>query len=353
MVAISGSANYDLPFGHGKALLSRAPGVVNQIIGGWRVYLISTMETGQYFSPSFSGSDPCNTNTIGGLPDRICNGNLPAGHRTVNHWLTHRFTKPAPGNFGNSGMNVLLGPGRDQQDLTLSKTFPMGERFRFTPGAAATNLLNHPNFWNPASNISVPGSVGVVKLTKTAISAGGEGALVAGGIKLGVVEESRGRGGRAGLELGIGDASGDQDASVFQQGGGVLRAAHRHGAGLGKCRGGRIVQFSAVEALAEAGAETLDDPGFATGDQDRSAGQQGGGVPGPAVIHGGTGGECSGGGVVRPATPLQAKVSIGDNTSTWIVIAMYRALELIEKAMAKRRLPARSSKGAGRRIKHG
>jgi hypothetical protein len=55
---VVGSASYDLPFGRGQRILSMAPGPVNQVIGGWRVYLISTMETGQYFSPSFSGSDP-------------------------------------------------------------------------------------------------------------------------------------------------------------------------------------------------------------------------------------------------------------------------------------------------------
>ena len=136
---------------------------MNQVLGGWQLYWIAYLETGQYFSPSFSGADTSNTNTTGGLPDRIGNGNLPSDQRTITHWFdTSAFVRPAPGTFGNSGAYVLEGPGLQEHNLTLGKTFPITERFRFTFMAAAQNVLNHPNFDVPSANISAPGSAGVI-----------------------------------------------------------------------------------------------------------------------------------------------------------------------------------------------
>jgi len=157
------NAVWALPFGRGKQFLSDAPGVINQVLGGWQLYWIAYMETGQFFSPVFSGADPSNTNTLSGVPDRIGNGNLPPSQRTITHWFdTSAFVRPPQGRFGNSGVNILEGPGLHEHSLTLGKTFSLTERFRFTFMAAAQNVLNHPNFDVPAANISAPGSAGVV-----------------------------------------------------------------------------------------------------------------------------------------------------------------------------------------------
>ena len=157
------SAVWEMPFGRGRRYLATAPAVVNHIAGGWQLYWIAYMESGQFFSPSFSGSDPSGTNTVGGLPDRICNGNLPSGDRQLNRWFDAScFAAPPRGGFGNSGANVLEGPGYHMHHLSVAKSFPITERVKFTFTSAFTNLFNHPNFRNPASNISNPGSVGVI-----------------------------------------------------------------------------------------------------------------------------------------------------------------------------------------------
>jgi hypothetical protein len=81
----------------------------------------------------------------------------------VNHWFnTSCFATPPNGRFGNSGAFVLEGPGYNMQDVSLAKTFSITERIKFTFTAAASNVLNHPNFAPPAANISVPASAGVV-----------------------------------------------------------------------------------------------------------------------------------------------------------------------------------------------
>jgi hypothetical protein len=154
---------WQLPVGKGQRFLSDAPAVVNHVLGGWQLYWIGYLETGHFFTPSFAGSDPSNTNTSGGRPDRVCNGNLPSSERDVNHWFDAAcFTVPAPGTFGNSGANVLEGPGYNMQNISISKSFALTERIRFALTAAASNALNHPNFAAPAANISSPGNVGVI-----------------------------------------------------------------------------------------------------------------------------------------------------------------------------------------------
>jgi len=154
---------WDLPVGHGRRFLAHAPGPVDFVLGGWQLYWIAYIQTGQFFTPSFSGSDPSNTNTSGGLPDRVCNGNLPAGQRSIRRWFDAScFVAPAPGHFGNSGVNILEGPGLHEHNLTISKRLRITERISFTFEAAIQNVLNHANFNNPGSNISAPGSVGLV-----------------------------------------------------------------------------------------------------------------------------------------------------------------------------------------------
>src|SRR6185436_9068477 len=90
------NADWNVPVGHGKKFLTNAPRAVEFALGGWRADWIVIMETGQFFTPSFSGSDPSNTNSSGGRPDRIRNGNLPSSERTLEHWFdAGAFTVPA------------------------------------------------------------------------------------------------------------------------------------------------------------------------------------------------------------------------------------------------------------------
>jgi len=162
---VSLNTAYELPFGKGRSYLASAPGAVNSIVGGWTLYYLSYFQTGSFFSPSYSGADPSNTNSFGGIPDRIANGNLPPGQRTIDRWFdTNAFATPQPGRFGNSGLNVLEGPGLHVHHISLSKMFHITERFQLQYMLGISNLLNHPNFHFPDANISVPGA-GVIGAT--------------------------------------------------------------------------------------------------------------------------------------------------------------------------------------------
>jgi hypothetical protein len=154
---------WELPFGKGRRFMSRAPHAVDEVLGGWRLVWVTYLMTGQYFSPSFDNADPSNTNTFGGLPDRICNGNLPTGQRNVNMWFDPAcFVNPPAGRLGNSGVNILEGPGMHVHNATLMKRFPITEKLHFDLMALVGNIFNHPNFLAPAADISVPGGAGVI-----------------------------------------------------------------------------------------------------------------------------------------------------------------------------------------------
>ena len=160
------NVSWDLPIGRGRRFLPDAPGVVDAFLGGWRLVWVSYLQSGQYFSPQFSDEDPSNTNTYGGLPDRTCNGNLPTGQRNIEHWFdTSCFVNPPAGRFGNSGVNVLEGPGLHVHNLSVVKRFRLTERLHLDYMALISNLFNHPNFLFPAADISVPGEAGVISET--------------------------------------------------------------------------------------------------------------------------------------------------------------------------------------------
>jgi hypothetical protein len=157
------NALWQLPFGKGARFLPNAPRAADAVIGGWKLAWVGIFQTGQYFSPSFSGADPSGTNTSGGLPDRLANGNLPTDERSLSRWFdVSAFVRPQLGKFGNSGVNVLQGPGEMTQNLSLSKRFLLTERWHLDLMTMVSNLLNHPNFTFPASNISAPGQAGVL-----------------------------------------------------------------------------------------------------------------------------------------------------------------------------------------------
>jgi len=163
---------WQIPVGKGRHFGSELRGAVNQVIGGWDLYWISYFQTGAWFSPAFSGSDPSNTNTYSSIPDRICNGNYPAGDRSINGWFnTSCFAVPPNGRFGNSALNSLEGPGLNNQSMSLTKTSRVSERWHVEFSAMISNVFNHPNFMNPAFNdVTVPGA-GVLNSTPDYYSA--------------------------------------------------------------------------------------------------------------------------------------------------------------------------------------
>jgi hypothetical protein len=80
----------------------------------------------------------------------------------VERWFdASAFTNPPPGRFGNSGVNILEGPGLKLHHLSLIKQFVVREGFHLEYVAAISNLFNTPHFQFPRTNISAarPGEI--------------------------------------------------------------------------------------------------------------------------------------------------------------------------------------------------
>ncbi|RPJ86285.1 MAG: TonB-dependent receptor [Acidobacteria bacterium] len=178
---VIGSAIWNLPIGKGQWLGGGMPGFLDKIVGQWSLSSIVYLQTGSYFTPYFTGADSSGTgldrpqhseNVTPGLrPDRIADGNLPASQRTQNRWFdASAFVIPGGGatigRFGNSGRNVLEGPGLNVVHAALSKRFLVKEGMNLQVQLNARNVFNHTNLANPAADISQPGTVGQITNTR-------------------------------------------------------------------------------------------------------------------------------------------------------------------------------------------
>jgi hypothetical protein len=150
------SGVYAVPFG-------RSGGVVAHVIRDWQFSGIFSAQGGQPFTPTLS-TDPSSTGTTA-HPNRLGDGNLPSDQRSVSHWFdTQAFVAPPCVCFGNSGRDILRGPGFQDLDFSIVRNFQMTERFRLQVRAESFNMLNHPNLGLPNSVIGNP-AVGTITTT--------------------------------------------------------------------------------------------------------------------------------------------------------------------------------------------
>jgi hypothetical protein len=151
------SGIYELPVGRGKAYLTDASGPTNQLLGGWQSSATLLIQSGFPFSVTGGA----------GWPDRICTGNNPPGGQSVLHWfdascfpLPAVVPDPVHGGvytpFGNSGADILPGPGIANLDLSLFKVFNIREKARIEFRSEFFNILNKTQFLQPS--LSVPSS---------------------------------------------------------------------------------------------------------------------------------------------------------------------------------------------------
>jgi hypothetical protein len=165
---------YALPVGQNQHFLKTMPHIANDILGGWRLSAIGMAESGVWFTPSFSGFDPSNTNVIGGRPDELAGVPLYPANPGIGEWFNPAAfaipgcpaaqpacSNPANvGRFGTAAPYQLQGPAIDNLDLGLMKDFHFTETKLLRFEAIASDALNHPHFGLPASNISSPTTVG-------------------------------------------------------------------------------------------------------------------------------------------------------------------------------------------------
>ena len=170
---------YELPIGKGKKFMGDAGRAMDLIAGGWQITNTVTYGTGLPWTASLSNcgqvsdAGPCRPNILPG--QGLKTGVTKNANGTF--WFTHiatlsqnlpeipnsptnisgqndscqtgrptagGFALPACGQIGNAGFNTFRGPHAFYDDMALSKTFNITERYKAQFRFDAYNVFNHP-----------------------------------------------------------------------------------------------------------------------------------------------------------------------------------------------------------------
>jgi hypothetical protein len=172
---------YELPFfrRHSQAL-------VRQTLGGWELSGITGFQSG---APN-SVTVPTDVARIGVSSSRasvVGDPKLPADQRTLTRWFnTEAFLPPekmVQGRFGDSGRNILIGPGFSQWDIALLKNFRLREKLNLQFRAESFNIWNHPSFTGLNTTVRFD-AAGKPTQSYGAVTSSGPGRILSFGLKL-------------------------------------------------------------------------------------------------------------------------------------------------------------------------
>jgi hypothetical protein len=171
------SYQYELPFGKGRMFFGNANGFANSLIGGWQLGGVTSFQTGQPFSVSYTAPGS-QTYGASGRANRITGTPLYPTVKTRQQWFNNQipgmptlageqmlspaFGPPPAYSFGNSGYDMLWGPHYQNWDMNLEKNVALNERYKLQLRGEVFNVANHPNFSVPSASLTTPSSFGVI-----------------------------------------------------------------------------------------------------------------------------------------------------------------------------------------------
>jgi hypothetical protein len=180
---LSVNYSYLLPFGQGQSLFGAASNLVSKFIGGWQVSGISTFQTGQPFSVTYTAPGSP-VGQVSGRANVVPGVSLYPSSKTRAEWFNPAaFTAPPCYNsvgsgpcstlyttggpttydtYGTSGYNMLWGPGWQDWDMNLQKNITWQDRYRLQLRVDSFNIFNHPNFAPPNASITSTSNVGQI-----------------------------------------------------------------------------------------------------------------------------------------------------------------------------------------------
>jgi hypothetical protein len=142
--ALTGYFTYALPFGKNKQIGGNMNPFLNAIVGNWEVGGMLTLRTGFHLEVN-SWGDPSGTGAFATRPNltgpiNYIKKEVPGG---IQWFDPTPLVMPTSG-FGNEGVGAIVGPPLKTFDMSLHKSFPLGESKRFEFRAEAMNLTNTP-----------------------------------------------------------------------------------------------------------------------------------------------------------------------------------------------------------------
>ncbi len=158
---INANFDYVLPIGRGKTFAATAPRWIDEAVGGWSVSGIPTWRSGTPFnavSNAYVAGYANNAPAIFTGPEALLSAHLNRdANGAVHLWSNSNTIQNAyhgPLGFAIGSRNNLRGPRAFTFDAGLGKTFPIFEDVRLKFRADAFNVLNHPVFGNPVTDIT-------------------------------------------------------------------------------------------------------------------------------------------------------------------------------------------------------
>ena len=154
---MSGNLYIELPWGPNRHWLKNG-GTLAALFGEWSAQFTLTLQSGT----------PLTARVLGAASDllRGVNGSLRADYNgapiqlsdpTVDEFFNvTAFTLPAPGQFGDSSRNMIVGPGARQLNALFQRDVRLGGKRSLTLQVNAMNLLNTVQWAAVDTNVNSP-----------------------------------------------------------------------------------------------------------------------------------------------------------------------------------------------------
>jgi hypothetical protein len=147
---------WELPAGRGKRFLKNVSPFWDRVAGGWAVDVIATFSSGNPFTVNAPNNTAAPLTNF--RADRLCSGRSELQNADLRanglYWFNPAcFAAPPAGFFGNSGANIITGPGLNNWDIAIEKNAPLQEALKLQFRAEFFNAWNHAQFKNPDSTV--------------------------------------------------------------------------------------------------------------------------------------------------------------------------------------------------------
>jgi hypothetical protein len=139
------SLNYEIASPVGKNTPIPANGLAGKLLSDWTLSGSVTAQSGLPFTARVQGnqSNAAGAGSVGSGRAEATGAPLNGGQGLFFNLAA--FTVPVPGTFGDAGRNTIEGPGLFSLNLSLARSFTLGnERRRIEARVDATNFTNHP-----------------------------------------------------------------------------------------------------------------------------------------------------------------------------------------------------------------
>jgi hypothetical protein len=153
----SGNLRVELPWGRNRRWLADG-GLLAALVGDWSMAATVNVQSGTPLTVRCSSCASDVARGVGGTLRADYTGvDVGVDDPTIDQFFnTAAFTIPAPGTFGNSRRNMIVGPGSRQLNAQFTRDVALGGNRNVSINVNANNLLNLVNYGTVDTNVNSP-----------------------------------------------------------------------------------------------------------------------------------------------------------------------------------------------------